>query len=272
MDLGRRQVADRPRSATLSRRRRGSSRCPTAASCPTTATRPSWPWPASRIRLAFVAALQHLPPRQRAVLILREVLRWKADEVAELLDTTVASVNSALQRARAPRWPTPSSTPARRRAARRRRSRSCSTATSTPSSATTSTSLTALLHEDATLSMPPYELWLQGPRTTSPAGCSARASAAAGHGSSRPWPTARRPSGSTGRATGGGHEPWALQVVEISSGRIDGHQLVPRHRAACSRSSACRLTSTDRPPRPRRACRRRSGQVSGRPSRLDPAG
>ena len=114
------------------------------------------------IRLAFVAALQHLPPRQRAVLILREVLRWKAAEVAELLDTSVASVNSALQRARATLEETNVTTRHAPPSTRR-----------TPSSLARYVdaferydmdALTALIHEDATQSMPPYDLWLQRPR------------------------------------------------------------------------------------------------------------
>ena len=113
------------------------------------------------LRLAFVDALQHLPPRQRAVLILREVLRWQASEVAELLDTSVASVNSALQRARAQLarhrpQPRHARRPARRRAARaarplRGRLR-----------AVRHGRADSLLQEDATLSMPPFDLWLQG--------------------------------------------------------------------------------------------------------------
>src|SRR5438105_8975655 len=113
------------------------------------------------IRLAFVAALQHLPARQRAVLILCQVLRWKAAEVAELLETSVASVNSALQRARA----TLDATDVTER-------------TTKPSVDEADAellaryvdaferydidALTALIHEDATQSMPPYDLWLAG--------------------------------------------------------------------------------------------------------------
>ncbi len=113
------------------------------------------------VRLAFVAALQHLPARQRAVLILREVLKWKANEVAELLDTTVVSVNSALQRAR--------TTLADRNV----------TAHTVPQPVDDDQqellaryvdaferfdieSLVSLLHEDATMQMPPYPLWMQG--------------------------------------------------------------------------------------------------------------
>jgi RNA polymerase sigma-70 factor (ECF subfamily) len=113
------------------------------------------------IRLAFVAALQYLPARQRAVLILREVLKWKANEVAELLDTTVVSVNSALQRAR--------STLAERNVT----SSSAAPPIDDSQKALLARyvdaferfdieSLVELLHEDATMQMPPYAMWLRG--------------------------------------------------------------------------------------------------------------
>ena len=113
------------------------------------------------IRLAFVAALQHLPPRQRAVLILRDVLCWKAGEVAELLETTAASVSSALQRARStlktvnptPGEPLRPSDPAQRELL----ARYCDAFERHDM-----TALVALIHEDATMSMPPFRWWLRG--------------------------------------------------------------------------------------------------------------
>src|SRR5438105_2774247 len=114
------------------------------------------------VRLAFVAALQHLPARQRAVLILREVLKWKASEVAELLDTTVVSVNSALQRARTTlaekhveMGSTPETIDEEQQALLARYVDAFERFDID--------SLVTLLHEDATMSMPPYPLWLQGP-------------------------------------------------------------------------------------------------------------
>jgi RNA polymerase sigma-70 factor (ECF subfamily) len=171
------------------------------------------------VRLAFIAALQHLPARQRAVLILREVLRWKASEVAELLDTSVPSVNSALQRARSSLS-----------------SADLSAGPLEPMDEAQKTllaryvdaferydldSLTSLLHEDATWSMPPYDLWLQthldirkwclGPGI----GCKG----------SRLIPTVANGSPAFGQykpSPDGGFEPWSLQVVEISDGKIAG--------------------------------------------------
>jgi RNA polymerase sigma-70 factor, ECF subfamily len=172
------------------------------------------------VRLAFVAALQHLPPRQRAVLILCEVLRWKASEVAELLDTSVASVNSALQRARA--------------------TLDESNLSATDTSPTVDDAdaellaryvrafeqydmdaLTSLIREDATQSMPPYDLWLSGRddilRWWVGPGAGCRGSrvipTVAANGS--PAFGQYKPSDS-----GEGYEPWALQVLEISDGRI----------------------------------------------------
>jgi RNA polymerase sigma-70 factor, ECF subfamily len=115
------------------------------------------------IKLAFVAALQVLPPKQRAVLILREVLRWQASEVAELLGTSVASVNSALQRARATIEASDidaSTTPTDVDGDEERDllARYVDAFESYDVSA-----FVALLSEDAQFSMPPYDLWLRGP-------------------------------------------------------------------------------------------------------------
>jgi RNA polymerase sigma-70 factor (ECF subfamily) len=170
------------------------------------------------VRLAFVAALQHLPPRQRAVLILCEVLRWQAIEVAELLETSVASVNSALQRARATLEAT-------------------DLTTDSPLSIEAADAelleryvqaferydmeaLTALIHEDATQSMPPYDMWLTGRDDIfrwwfGPGiGCQGSrviptiaANGAPAFGQYKP-------------AEGGGYEPWALQVLEVRDGKI----------------------------------------------------
>ncbi len=172
------------------------------------------------IRLAFVAALQHLPPRQRAVLILREVLRWKASEVAELLDTSVASVNSALQRARsalaARNVTTSEPVGPMDEAQRALLARYVDAFERYDLDA-----LTSLLHEEATWSMPPYDLWLQthedmrnwclGPGI----GCrGSRLIATVANGS--PAFAQYKPS------PRGGYDPWSLQVLEISAGQIVG--------------------------------------------------
>ncbi|MFD3995802.1 sigma-70 family RNA polymerase sigma factor [Streptomyces sp. NPDC058583] len=173
------------------------------------------------VRLAFVAALQHLPPKQRAVLILREVLAWKASEVAELLDTSVASVNSALQRARA------------------------TLAEQAPAASDTANpldeeqkalleryvaafegydmkALTALLHEDATMSMPPYDLWLQGHDDivgwmlgVGEVCAGSKLVPTVANGS--PAFAQYHPDPSTG-----GFSPWALIVLELRDGKVAG--------------------------------------------------
>jgi RNA polymerase sigma-70 factor (ECF subfamily) len=170
------------------------------------------------IRLAFVAALQHLPPKQRAVLILREVLRWKAEEVAELLDTTVASVNSALQRARSTLAAGDVTEPSQPMDDEQR---ALLARYVDAFERYDMDSLTSLLHEDASWNMPPYELWLRGHRDIrtwcleTGIGCrGSRLVPTTANGS--PAFGQYRPSGS------GGYEAWSLQVLEISDGRITG--------------------------------------------------
>jgi RNA polymerase sigma-70 factor, ECF subfamily len=169
------------------------------------------------IRLAFVAALQHLPARQRAVLILCEVLRWKASEVAELLDTSVASVNSALQRARATLESADlSEAPKPEEADPELLDRYVKAFEAYDMEA-----LTALIHEDATQSMPPFDLWLRGRDDIfewwyGPGiGCQGSRVIPTVAANGSPAFGQYKPSDS-----GTGFEPWALQVLELSEGRI----------------------------------------------------
>jgi RNA polymerase sigma-70 factor (ECF subfamily) len=172
------------------------------------------------IRLAFVAALQHLPARQRAALILCEVLRWPAAEVADLLDTSVASVNSALQRARATLATVQQGAPL--------------DPTADPAQAALlaryvdaferydMTAMAALLRDDVILSMPPWDVWLRGPSDV--IGWFTGQGIVCEHGRLLPLQV-------NGTAGFGNYhfvrpglwEPWAIQVIEVADGRIVGH-------------------------------------------------
>jgi RNA polymerase sigma-70 factor, ECF subfamily len=172
------------------------------------------------LRLAFVAALQHLPAKQRAVLILREVLRWQATEVAELLDTSVASVNSALQRARATlqeldldaTGAAPSIDDAEQRDLLLRYVDAFERYDMSE--------LVKLLQHDAAFSMPPFPLWVQGPddivafMTGTGAKCEgSRVLTTSANGG---------PAIAIYNPDGDGFAPWAVVIVEISDGGISG--------------------------------------------------
>jgi RNA polymerase sigma-70 factor, ECF subfamily len=168
------------------------------------------------IRLAFVAALQHLPPRQRAALVLAEVLGWSAAEVAEALEMSTAAVNSALQRARA--------TLASRNVTMPQESLSGEQSELLDRYVDAFhrydvDDLVALLREDATLSMPPYTMWLQGPTTIK----SWLEGRGAGCRGSRLVPTQACgvPAFAQYRVgANGAFEAWALIILEIRDGRI----------------------------------------------------
>ena len=171
------------------------------------------------IRLAFVAALQHLPPRQRAALLLTEVLGWSATEVADTLETSVAAVNSALQRARATLATRDVS--AGGGALSESQSRLLNRYVEAFHRYDVD-ALTALLREDAAFSMPPYALWLRGREPVRSwllgrgAGCrgsrllpiAACASPAFAH---------YKPAGPQGTL-----RPWAAVVLELAGDQIAG--------------------------------------------------
>lgn len=171
------------------------------------------------IRLAFVAALQHLPARQRASLILCDVLRWSASDTAELLETTVASVNSALQRARAT---LADLAPERVDAVTDSGHAELVAKYVDAFERYDIDALVALMRDDVVLSMPPWDLWLEGTDDLAAwflgqgAGCrGARLVPIAVNGGIG--------FGNYRQASPGVWEPWALQVVEFTAGRLTGH-------------------------------------------------
>jgi len=173
------------------------------------------------IRLAFVAALQHLPARQRAVLILREVLRWQATEVAELLDTTVSSVNSALQRARGTLASRDLSGPPPAEVMSAEQQELLARYVEAFEKYDI-TALVALLHNDAVMTMPPYNFWLQGPSEMG------RFFLGQGIGCQGSRLIATAANGQAAFASykidpDGGWSPWAVQIIDVAGGRIVGH-------------------------------------------------
>ncbi len=165
------------------------------------------------IRLAFVAALQHLPPRQRAVLLLTQVLGWSAAEVADGLEMTVPAVNSALQRARA----TLASRKIRETPVVLDEAQQALVARYVDAFERYDVpALTTLLHEDASMSMPPFNMWLQGHASIANwltgRGCGCQGS--------RLVPTAANGMPAFGQYRNGGADPWSLIVLELEGDRI----------------------------------------------------
>ena len=167
------------------------------------------------VRLAFVSALQALPPRQRAVLLLTQVLGWSAAEAAVTLETSVPAVNSAIQRARATlaeRTEPPAPSKLSPEQARLLESYVAAFERYDVDA------LTALLHDDVTFSMPPYSLWLRGPEAVRAwllgRGCGCRGS--------RLVPVAANGSPAFAQYREDGRTPWALAVLELEDDRIVG--------------------------------------------------
>jgi RNA polymerase sigma-70 factor (ECF subfamily) len=168
------------------------------------------------IRLAFVAALQYLPPRQRAVLLLTQVLNWSAAEAAECLEMSVASVNSALQRARATLEARNPSVVPRTLSAEQ----TALVARYVDAFETYDVqALVKLLHQEATLSMPPYEMWLQGhlniARWLSTFGIGCKGSVLIPVEASGGAPA-------FAQYRDGGATPWAILLLELEGVQITG--------------------------------------------------